>query len=486
MRSGLKCAGIPGRSPGPGVHGVRSRVRSGLKPMIAAPIIWANGRHRTPPAIPRRGPVRRERNSPMRRIRFTTTHRRLAALALVVLAPLAQAGCGSTAAAAPAPIRIGVSLSLTGDFADPGRAALRGYQLWADTVDATGGLLGRQVDLIVLNDGSSPTVAASNYRRLITRDRVQIVLGPFSTLLTAPAARVVNHYGYAFIEPAGGGPEVFAEKLHDLFFVQQAPVIKQGAVFADYLLSLPRDQRPRTAAYTELRDPFATPVAEYIRRRLQAAGIRTVFRASYGAQTLNLGPMMARVAAARPDVVVSGTQSADAYAEVNALTRLRFKPKWLYLSNGANSPTEFPDEVGAGHVQGIMSSGDWFPEANSLANAAFIREYIAKYGGTAQDIDTTSAECYSAGMLLQDVAGATGRLDNATIIRTLHRGTWPTLIGDLSWNAVGEPRGSYTLVQWIDGELTAVFPRDRAQHDPLMMVATPAAVDSARASHRQR
>jgi branched-chain amino acid transport system substrate-binding protein len=240
-------------------------------------------------------------------------------------------------------------------------------------------------------------------------------------------------------------------------------------VFADYVLGLPRRQRPKTAAYTELDDPFAGPVAEYIRARFQRAGIRTVFRASYSAQMTTLPSILRRVAAVRPDVVVSGTQSVDAYAEVNTLVHLGFTPKWLYMSNGANSPTEFPDKVGADHVAGIISSGDWFPDATSLADANFVRAYIAKYGGTAQNIDSTSAECFSAGMLLQDVARKTGRLDNATIVRSLHSGTWPTLVGNLSWNRIGEPQGSYTLVQWIDGALTAIFPKDRAQHAPIVL-----------------
>ena len=363
------------------------------------------------------------------------------------------------------PLRIGVSLSLTGTFADPGRAALRGYQLWTDKVNTAGGILGRQVQLTVLNDGSTPSRAVSNYRRLITRDKVDVVLGPFSSLLTAPSAMVAKQYGYAFIEPAGGGPNVFAPKFGNLFFVQQAPVVKEGAVFADYVLSLPRKQRPKTAAYTELDDPFAAPIAEYIRTRLEAAGVKTVYRRTYGAQT-PLGPIMARTVAARPDIIVSGTQSDDAYAEVGALTRLRFKPKLLFMSNGANSPTEFPDKVGADHVDGIMTSGDWFPDTSSLADADFVRSYIAKYGGTGQNIDATSAECYSAGMLLQDIARRTGKIDNATIVRSLHSGSWPTLVGTLSWNAIGEPQGSYTLVQWIDGQLVPVFPAGRAQHHP--------------------
>ncbi len=115
-----------------------------------------------------------------------------------------------------------------------------------------------------------------------------------------------------------------------------------------------------------------------------------------------------------------------------------------------------------------MSSGDWFPDATGLADADFVRSYIAKYGGTGHNIDATSAECYSAGMLLQDIARRTGKIDNATIVRSLHSGSRPTLVGKLSWNAIGEPQGSYTLVQWIDGQLIPVFPADRAQHPPII------------------
>jgi branched-chain amino acid transport system substrate-binding protein len=177
--------------------------------------------------------------------------------------------------------------------------------------------------------------------------------------------------------------------------------------------------------------------------------------------------MMSRISALRPDVIVAGTQSDDAYAQVKDLIKLNFRPKWMFMSNGANSPTEFPDQVGAAHVDGIVSSDDWLPDALGQANANFVRAYLAKYGGTATDIDPTSAEAFSAGMLVQDIASRTGKVDNATIIRSLHSGSWPTVVGDLRWNAIGEPQGSYTLVQWIDNQLTPVFPRDRAQHSPL-------------------
>ncbi len=296
---------------------------------------------------------------------------------------------------------------------------------------------------------------------------MDLVFGPFSSLLTVPASQVARRYGYAFIEPAGGGPAVFDQKLNNLFFVQPAPVVKSGDVFADWILSLPADQRPKTAAYAELDDPFAAPIAESIRARFEAASIQTVYKQVYAAETLDLGPVMAKVAAANPDVLVSGTQSSDAYSQVKSMVQLKFSPKFLFMSNGANSPVQFPDKVGANNVNGVMSAGDWYPATTAPGSPDFAAAYTAKYGGTVDQIDNSTAEAYAAGQLLEDVAKQTGKIDNATLISSLHTGSWPTVLGNLSWDAVGQPTGAFTLVQWINGKLVPVYPTDRAQGTPV-------------------
>jgi branched-chain amino acid transport system substrate-binding protein len=388
--------------------------------------------------------------------------RAFAAAAVLTVAALALAGCsggsGSTSAPSGAPLKVGISLSLTGDFSDSGKAAQRGYELWASVVNKSGGVLGRQVQLSIVDDASSPDQVVTNYTNLITQNKVDIVFGPFSSLLTVPASRVVNRYGYSFIEPAGGGPSVFEQKLGNLFFVQPAPTTSGGNVFADYILSLPESQRPKTAGYAKLDDPFAAPIADNIEKRFQDAGIRTVYDQTYPAETADMTPIMSGMAAANPDVVVGGSQEADAFAQMKAMIQLKFNPKWLFESNGANSPADFPAAVGAKNTEGVFSSADWYADSTAPGSAEFIANYIAKYGGTADTIDPTSAEAYSAGMLLEQVAKKTGKIDNATIIKTLHSGTWPTLVGNLSWDQYGAPQGSYQLIQWINGKPTTVFP----------------------------
>src|SRR5471032_2593241 len=334
------------------------------------------------------------------------------ALALGACASSNNNSGASASTSSGAPLVIGASISLTGDFADSGKAVQRGYQLWANEVNAKGGVLGRKVTMKIVDDASSPTQVVSNYQNLINRDKVNLVFGPFSSLLTVPASQVAKRYSYAFLEPAGGGPKVFAQKLDNLFFVQPAPVVKSGDVFADWILSLPAANRLKTAAYAELDDPFAAPIAENIRARFEAAGIKTVYKQVYPAETQDFSAIIDRVASKKPDVLVSGTQSEDAYAQVKSLIQLKFSPKFMFMSNGANSPVEFPSKVGAGNVNGVMSAGDWFPTSTAAGSAEFTAAYIAKFGGTADQIDNSSAEAYAAGQVLEAVAKKAGKLDN--------------------------------------------------------------------------
>jgi branched-chain amino acid transport system substrate-binding protein len=292
------------------------------------------------------------------------------------------------------------------------------------------------------------------------------VLGPFSSLLNVPAATVASRYGYAFIEPSGGAPQVFALHLHNLFLAQPAPIVSEGNAFADYLLSLPASQRPRTAAYPSADDPFTLAIVDVIRQRLQAAGIKTVYSTIYAAETVDLSPVVTRLVAAKPDLIISGTGGADAVAEVKGMVQSHWTPKVLFFTGGPNDPA-FPSQVGAANAEGIFGTGDWFPQAKTAGNAGFEKAYVAKYGGTAAHIDPAAAEAFACGQLLELVAKRYGKVDNATIIAALHHGTWPTVEGNLSWDANGAPLGADIVVQWVGGQLLPVYPSAQALANPI-------------------
>ena len=389
----------------------------------------------------------------------------LAAAALAAV-PAMWLAAGSAAAPSAASIKIGISLSLSGDFSDPGKAVKRGYDLWASYVNAHGGILGRKVQLKIVDDASNPTQVVTNYQNLITHDKVDLTFGPFSSLLTGPAATVANRYHFAFLEPAGGGPKVFALHLPNLFFVQPAPVVKCGDTFVQYLQTLPKSQRPKTASYASLDDPFSSPIADAMRAKLQGMGVKTVYKTIYPAETSDLTPIIGKAIAPKPDMIIGGTQSVDAYSQVKALIQAKYSPKFLFFSNGANSPTEFPSKVGAKNVNGIFSCSDWTPTEPSSGNKLFVSQYVKRYGGNQFQIDNNSSEAWAVGQLLQLAVKKVGSIDNQTLIKTLHKGTWPTIEGNLAWDASGAPNGSDLLVEWVGGKLLPVFPKSFALAKP--------------------
>src|SRR5258706_10038370 len=174
------------------------------------------------------------------------------------------------------PIKIGISLSLSGDFSADGQGFQQGYQLWADTVNKNGGLLGRQVELDIVSDASSPDQVQANYEKLITVDKVDLVFGPYSSLLTKPSSVVADRYGYAMVEGAGGAPSVFNRGLKNIFDVA-LPILFNLDSFGQFLLSLPADQRPASIAYATEDDPFTSPQVERLKGTMEAAGIKTAY-----------------------------------------------------------------------------------------------------------------------------------------------------------------------------------------------------------------
>ena len=129
--------------------------------------------------------------------------RRAAALAvaLTLLVPLAACGERPSQQSGDSgkPLVIGISLPLTGDFAQPGGEARRGYEVWRNMVNAKGGVLGRQVQFKITDDASNQDTVVADYTRLITQDRVDLLLGTFSSLLNLPASAVAERNRMVYV-----------------------------------------------------------------------------------------------------------------------------------------------------------------------------------------------------------------------------------------------------------------------------------------------
>lgn len=389
----------------------------------------------------------------------------LCAAAVLTLGVSACASSNGSGAGSGKPLVVGISVSLDGDFSGDGKALQQGYQLWADDVNQKGGLLGRKVQLKFVNDASSTQQVVTNYQDLITRDKVDLTFGPFSSLLTIPASEVASRYGYAFPEPAGGGPDVFNRGLKNVFFVQPAPVVDNLVSYTKWLLTLPAGERG-TAAYATEDDPFTQPQVDRARSLLEGAGVKTVYDKVYPAETTDYTPLALAVAHSGADVVLLGTQLPDAIAFVQTFEQQRFNPKALVETTGPDQGSDFSDKVGKPNTEGIMVPAGWWPSAKTAQNDHFVKAFIAKYGGDAASISADAAEAYSVGQVVEEAAGKANSVDNAKLISTLHSGTYQTIQGPMAFDKTGQPNGASFLVQWQGGQTVPVYPTSVAVAKP--------------------
>jgi branched-chain amino acid transport system substrate-binding protein len=360
----------------------------------------------------------------------------------------------------PAPITIGASLSLSGDFSADGQAFERGYKLWASDQNKKGGLLGHPVKLQILSDASSPTQVVTNYNTLIGSNHDALVFGPFSSLLTTPSSKVVARYGYAFVEGAGGAPSVFGNGLHNVFDVS-VPVALNLTAFAHWVASLPASERPKTAAYPTVNDPFTQPQLPPAEKIMQAAGVKTVFSKVIPAEQVDYAATANQVAAKKPDVVVLGaTDVPTVSAFVHAFIQQHFNPKLFIATAGPDQGAAFVSAVGKGNENGIMYPNGWYGGSPNAASRAMVTEYIAKYGGTPSTVNADVAEAYSVGQVIAQAVKATHSLDNAKIVAYLHSGaTMQSVQGPVKFNALGENTVLPAITfQWQNGVVNPVIP----------------------------
>jgi branched-chain amino acid transport system substrate-binding protein len=388
------------------------------------------------------------------------------ALTAAVLAGCGSGGGGTTSTGSgnKSPILFGASLPLTGDFAFDGQAFQRSYQLWQSDVNSHGGLLGRQVKLIILNDASSPTTVVSNYQKLISVDHVPLVLGPVSSLLTAPASTLAARYGYAMVNGAGSTDNVFdlaSNKAVHNVFSPSLPVDDYLVPFANWVKSLPPGQRPKSAAYPMANDPFADPPVLKAEQILASAGIRTVYNKVFPAEVSAYKPAADQVAATGAQMVVLGSPDVPTVSGfMQAFEQQHYNPKIFIAASGPDQGISFLGTVGKANATGMMVPNGWFGAYNNPLSSVMVEEYIAKYGGTASDINADVAEGYSVGEVMADAVKATGGTDNAKIIRYLHSGvTLNSVQGPVQFTALGQnPKPASFIFQWQNGNFNQVLP----------------------------
>jgi branched-chain amino acid transport system substrate-binding protein len=351
------------------------------------------------------------------------------------------------------PIRIGVGLALTGAGAAPSKVIQTSLEIWRDDVNAKGGILGRPVQLVIYDDQSTPANVPNVYTKLITVDKVDLLLGPYGTNFVAPALPTIiqNKKMTISFTAIGINDKFNYDKYFSMVSVGPQGVNAFSIGFFD--LAAKQNPKPQTVAILAADAEFAQSSAQGAREEIKKHGFKLVYDQSYPPSTTDFAPVMRAIQAANPDIVYIGAYPPDNVGIIRAANEIGLSPK---MFGGAMiGMLVTPIKVQLGPIANGLIVGENFAAAAApkIPGAAdFLKRYSEK--ATAAGIDPLGFAwgpfAYAAGQTLAQAVTETKSLDHDTLAAYMKKASFKTVAGDFSFAKDGEwskARQVWTQVQ---------------------------------------
>jgi branched-chain amino acid transport system substrate-binding protein len=380
----------------------------------------------------------------------TTSWKRIAPVALagIVLASL------PLPARAQSPIRIGASISVTGTYAKPGTYQKQGYDVCIDELNAKGGLLGRKVETVIYDDQSQPATAVRLYEKLITEDKVDAVMGPYSSAVSEAVANVTEKYKKVMVAPLAATTSIFKKGRKYIFMV-----ISPAEVYLEGLMDMAAKRGLKTVAIINEDTLFPKASAAGTAEAAKKRGLQVVLQEAYPKGNTDFSALLVKIKAANPDVVAAGTYFDDAVAITRQMKELNVNPKMFGLTVGGDLP-EFHDLLKQ-NAEYIYGSTQWDETLPYPGQKEFLAAYKNKFKG--QEPAYHTAAGYAGCMLYAEAVKRAGSLDADKVREQLLKLETRTAFGDYKVDADGfQTAHKMVMLQWQDGKRIVVWPDDLA------------------------
>lgn len=364
------------------------------------------------------------------------TRRQTFSLAGGVLASMAASANAQTA-----PIKIGFSMALTGGLAGGGKAALLSYQIWADEVNARGGLLGRKVELINYDDQSNPSTVPGIYSKLIDIDKVDLVISGYATVPTAAAMPVIMQKGKVFLSLfALAANEQFN---YDRYFqmLPSGPNAKVEFSRGFFELASKLNPKPQTVALVGADAEFGVIALEGARENAKKAGMKIVFDRSYPPNTQDFGSIVRSIKATDPELVFIGSYPPDSAGMIRAIHEVGLGARMVGGGMVGLQFAALKQQLGP-MLNNIVAYDLYVPEPtmNFPGIAAFLVKYRER--ATQAGVDPLGIYippfAYAEMQILEQAVNAVKSLDDAKLADYMRTAKFPTIVGDVRFGARGE------------------------------------------------
>ncbi|HKX06679.1 MAG TPA: amino acid ABC transporter substrate-binding protein [Stellaceae bacterium] len=357
-------------------------------------------------------------------------------------------------ARAAEPIKIGFSMSLTGGLAGGGKSALLAIQMWAEDVNAKGGLLGRPVQLVFYDDQTNASQVPAIYTKLLEIDKVDLVISAYATNQIAPAMPIVMQRNLVFMALFGTG-------VNDTFnYPRYFQILPNGentklAPSLGFLeTAMTMNPPPQTIALVGADAEYAQTVLAGARETVQHLGLKVVYDKSYPPNTVDFSPVVRAIQAANPDVIFVASYPPDSVGMVRAANEVGLKARMF--GGGMIGLAFTPIKLQLGHLlNGIVAYDVYEPEPTMKFPG--VEEFVKRYQERApkEGVDPLGYYlppfAYSEMQVLGEAVTQVGSLDQGKIADYIHKTTFHTIVGDVTFAPNGEWAKSRVLfVQYRD------------------------------------
>ncbi|MBA3621643.1 MAG: amino acid ABC transporter substrate-binding protein, partial [Euzebyales bacterium] len=352
------------------------------------------------------------------------------------------------------PIRVGASLSLTGEYARIAEDQNNAYELWVEQTNDAGGLLGRPVELIVYDDRSQPETGTRLYEKLITEDKVDLIMGPYSSAVSGGMMVVAERHSMVNIAPMASSDELFEQG-----YEWSMQVITPASDYLNGALDIMKQEGLKTFAYVGEDSAFPAALAAGLEEKAPDMGLEMVFSELYPVGTRDFSSLLQQIQSAKPDAIFGGTYAEDAIAMTGQMKQLGVSAEIIALTVGA-AENEYYESVGKDAEQ-IMGASHWEPALDTPGNDEFVKAYTDKFG---KDPGYHAAGSYAGFQLLGEAVDACQCLDQKQVRQYLWDTSTETVFGEFD---VEEGTGAQVgktgvMVQWLDKKKEIIWPDDVA------------------------
>src|SRR6266478_3509408 len=368
---------------------------------------------------------------------------------------------GGLPAEAQGPIRIGASLSLTGTYAKLGRNQHEGYKLCVKDLNTKGGLLGRKVELVVYDDQSTPATAVRLYEKLITEDRVDGVMGPYSSPVTEASVNVTEKYKKVMVAPLAATTSIFKrppDKKRSYVFM----VISPAESYLEGLIDTAAKRGLKTIAVVNEDTLFSKAAASGAVELAKKKGMQVVYQEAYPKGNTDFSALLTKIKAVNPDVIAAGTYFDDAVALTRQMKELNVSPKMYGVTVGGDLP-EFYDVLKQ-NAEYIYGATQWEPTLPYPGTQEFFDAYRKDFG---HEPSYHSAAGYAGCILYAEAVKRAGALDADKVREQLLKLETKTMFGEYKVDPDGfQTAHKMVTFQWQGEKKVTVWPDDLAQAKP--------------------